>query len=258
MKIGICCDIETAVSISDIGYDFYELTVDELLVPHDNEAVFHSKLGLLERSEIKCFVLNRLLPKNLKIIGPDRNLNDIDSYLKTVFRRSREVGISCLVFGSGKSRSSPKGYLIQQAMKELEDFCRLATGYAEYYRTTLVLEPLCSETSNTLNTLAECREMISKINSPALKVLADLYHMQKVGDVYEEVELCGKDLFHVHICTASRFLPGYEDFDYLPFLNTLKKMDYSGSISIEANLYGGEDFSLPFKTLVPLLKIEDE
>ncbi|MGN0743366.1 MAG: hypothetical protein ACI4L8_11975, partial [Candidatus Fimadaptatus sp.] len=85
---------------------------------------------------------------------------------------------------------------------------------------------------------------------------ADGFHMAEMGEGPQAIEDAGAELMrHCHIANPDgRTYPQPDDaWDYAPFFASLKRIGYTGGVSIEA---GCDDFArrakLAFETLDPL------
>jgi sugar phosphate isomerase/epimerase len=106
---------------------------------------------------------------------------------------------------------------------------------AERHGTTFLLEPLNRYEGNVLNTLAEAAGLIRGLRSPAVRILADFFHMN-----IEETDLCGalRDagtlLGHVQLADSNRRPAGHGHTDFRAVAAQLRAMGYAGALSAEA------------------------
>ena len=83
-------------------------------------------------------------------------------------------------------------------------------------------------------------------------LLADLYHMKMENEGPDTLVKYGKLIRHVHIAEKQdRAVPGTYDEDFRPYVNALKKMSYTGKISIEARW---RDFDSQIPTAIETIK----
>lgn len=117
---------------------------------------------------------------------------------------------------------------------------RLATlsPIAEKAGVTLVLEALNTRVDHVGNFLTSTKEasaLIRDINSPFIKVLFDIYHMQIMGEnISETLKDCIDAIGYIHIADApGRHEPGTGEIDYGRIFNSLRAMNYEGVIGFE-------------------------
>lgn len=85
-----------------------------------------------------------------------------------------------------------------------------------------------------LDTAAECLEVIGEVNSPAIKLLYDVYHSVVMGeepaDVIRHVDRIG----HIQVAdTNGRHEPGSGTIDWVGVMSALRQSGYSGDIGME-------------------------
>ena len=151
--------------------------------------------------------------------------------------RAEQAGIEIIVFGSGGARAIPAGFDPATAHTQLVAFSTMAARLAANHGVTIVLEPLNPGECNVLNTVGEGADFVREVNHPAFRLLADAYHMMRGEDPWESIVTHGELLHHVHLATAtSRFAPGAEPCDFIPFFKALARARYTGRVSIEGKI----------------------
>ena len=105
---------------------------------------------------------------------------------------------------------------------------------------TLAIEPLHSKECNFINSLAEADAIASRVNHPAVQILADVYHMAQDNEPPAQIEKYAARLCHVHVADpVTRGAPvGDAAARVAPYLDALKRIGYARGISIEC---GGTD-----------------
>ncbi len=93
-----------------------------------------------------------------------------------------------------------------------------------------------------LNTCEEALEYVGSVGSPNLKILLDTYHMNiEEDDICAAIKRAGASLGHLHIGENNRKPPSYGHIPWLGIGETLRAMNYNGSIVMEPFLLpGGE------------------
>ena len=105
----------------------------------------------------------------------------------------------------------------------------------------MILEPLGPDYSNYINTLPEAVRVIQAAENDNLFIMADLRHLYRGGEPYQDIVDCAPYLHHVHIDYPDTFparpfpTPG-DGFDYAPFLDAVKRAGYDDTLTIEADI----------------------
>ncbi len=93
-----------------------------------------------------------------------------------------------------------------------------------------------------LNTCEEGLAYVDRVGSPNLKLLLDTYHMNiEEDDICAAIKKAGTSLGHFHLGENNRKPPGYGHIPWVRIGETLRAMNYNGSIVMEPFLLpGGE------------------
>ena len=148
------------------------------------------------------------------------------------------LGGKFVVFGSGGSRKISEGFSREEGMEQIEWAAREAGRVAETKGITIVMEELRKEECNTLNSITETYAFVKKVNHPAVKLLADYYHMVQAGEGMDEFVKFADEIRHMHFAEpVNRTAPKVTDeFDYKEFFALLDKLGYTGGVSVEARV----------------------
>ena len=172
MKFGVCVgtDIEKMKLIKAIGYDYAESHCQEI-AKRDKEHLDAMKATGIPVVAANCFI-------GMKVVGEEKNEDAIKEYLETLFEKASYLGLKHLVFGSSAARRIPDGMSLEEGRAEIVDFLKnLVVPVAEKYNLTVAIEPLRPEECNAINTVADGVEIAKRVDSPFVKVLADVAHM---------------------------------------------------------------------------------
>ncbi len=237
MKFGVCGDVKMAALAARDGYDYMEWSVAELLRPRESEEAFKAAFGAQKAATPPYQAANGFVPGDLKITGPNVDASGLEAFVRTTMERAGMFGLDIIVFGSGGARQIPDGFDRQRAHDQLVAFCRMVGPIAQRHGITVAIEPLNKAECNVLNTVAECAALVNEVAHPAIRLLADAYHMMRDGDPVESILEHGHLLVHTHIATVpSRYAPAAEPCDFAPFFAALKKVQYRGRVSIEGKI----------------------
>lgn len=233
-KVGICTGLNNSGILISAGFSYLEEGVRNFLIPEKSDGDFEKKLILLKSAGIPVESCNSFLPGELKCLGPEIHHEAILRFAETAFRRASLSGIKVIVFGSGGSRAIPDGFSREKARSQFINLCRQMGPIAKKYDVTVCLEPLNKKECNFINSVSEGGEIVKDVNHKNIKLLADIYHMRMENEGPESIIKYGHLLRHVHIAEKEgRSAPGTHGEDFGPYFAALKKVNYTGRISIE-------------------------
>ena len=234
VRFGCCGSIADAPLIRDAGYEYIELPVGTLMSATD-EAAYQRITHEILAMGLPVETCNVFIPATLKITGPEVAREPLWQYAAMALQRMGEIGVRVCVFGSGGARSIPEGYDRTQALDQLAAFLDHVQETSARHGVRVVIEPLNRGESNVFNSVAESDEFNQSRGLHGIGVLADLYHISVEGETYDGMVAAGDRLGHVHVADADRSAPGEgAATDYAGFFQTLKRMGYPGTISVEA------------------------
>ncbi len=196
MKFGVCVgtDIEKMKYIKSLGYDYAESHCQEI-AKKDKEYLDEMKATGLPVVAANCFI-------GMPVVGENRDFAAIDEYLETLFSKSAYLGLKYLVFGSSGARRIPEGMSLEEGRSQIVEFIKYhVLPVAEKYDLPVAIEPLRPEECNAINTVDEGVEVAKAVDSPYVKVLADVAHMFVQGEDMNKL-LDYKD-FVVHAHTSN-------------------------------------------------------
>lgn len=131
--------------------------------------------------------------------------------------------------------------------REVSDFDKFTTMFdrlkalapiAEKAQIKLVLEALNTIVDHAGNYLAYTRDsakLVKMVNSPYIKVLYDVYHMQIMeGNVIDNIKKYIDFIGYVHIADVpGRHEPGTGELNYTNIFNAFRSLNYDGVIGFE-------------------------
>ena len=214
------------------GYDFAEYSVGTLLKLTDDE------VRKLNNDNLNIIVCKNFIPSEFKIVECSDELFD---YVEKALKRTDELGIEYIVFGSGAARTIPENMSYEDGIKCIEKFLVRCDEICSKYKTKIVIEPLNKKECNIFNTVEESLETLKKLSLDNILLLADAYHMYRENEPLEILEEASPYLRHIHVAEPyERTYPGQKDGKYLTaFLNKLKEVGYEKTVSVEC---GFKDF----------------
>ncbi len=121
------------------------------------------------------------------------------------------------------------------ALKYLEDELNHLGEHAASQKQFLLIEPLNRYETNLLNTLDDGRQLLKRLATKSVKLLADLFHMNiEEVNVAEAIRQAGADVGHVHFVDSNRSAAGMGHTDFAPIATALRDIGYDGYLSAEA------------------------
>jgi hydroxypyruvate isomerase len=114
---------------------------------------------------------------------------------------------------------------------------KLAAPIAEQSGVQIWLEPLNNLIDHPgmfMNTASEGLDIVEEVNSPAVRLLYDVYHSTVMGESWAEVLKRGHLIGHVQVAdTNGRHEPGSGTIDWAKFMPALRATGYQGDIGME-------------------------
>jgi D-psicose/D-tagatose/L-ribulose 3-epimerase len=122
-----------------------------------------------------------------------------------------------------------------RTVNRLIEGLRPVIEYAGDRGVTLALEPLNRFETSLMNTVEQAMEVVERVDSPALGVCLDTFHMNiEEKDPSAAVRQAGRRIAHVQACGTDRGTPGEDQFGWSGFVDALVETGYRGHVSIES------------------------
>lgn len=180
---------------------------------------------------------------DFSLVDPSHKEKYID-YLKESIKAAKTIGAKSVTI---HSNALGDGGIVVNHYDELSDTVKLCSMYdmllecakiAEKEEINLNLEALNITTDHVGNFLKYTQmgaEICRLINSPRLKLLYDVYHMQiNEGCICDTITQYGNQFGHVHVADApGRHEPGTGEINYKKVLRHLEESGYQGLVGYE-------------------------
>lgn len=239
MKIGGFGHIEDYEKIQAAGFDYAELDIPEIEELSDGD--FEAFCKKVETVGFPVLTGARALPAAEAWFFTEKfSLETYRDFIVRACARAKRLGIQKIIIGNGKAR-----WLLNEDSIQMEqNFIDLLKLYARACADNgieMILEPLGPDYSNYINTLPEAVRVVKAAGNENLFIMADLRHLYRGGESYEDIVDCAKYLHHVHIDYPETFparpFPTADDgFDYAPFLDAVRRAGYDDTLTIEADI----------------------
>jgi D-psicose/D-tagatose/L-ribulose 3-epimerase len=235
VQVGWCTPLKTLEAAKAAGFDYAELGTSEIAALPD--ADFERALAEIKRIGLPVPAANLFLPGTLKVTGPQIDPDLQMAYVGKAFDRLAKIGVEILVFGSGGARRVPDGFPKEDAFKQLVDFGRRIAPEAQARGITVAIEPLRREETNIINSAAEGLDLVNAINHPNFQLMIDFYHLASEKEDPDIVLRARSNIRHLHTANPKgRVFPlAWNEFDYAPFFERLRTIQYDKRISVEAS-----------------------
>ena len=126
-------------------------------------------------------------------------------------------------------------------------------AHAQKEGVELFLEPLNRYEDYLVNTLGAAAELLRELGSPAVRIVADTYHMNiEESDPAAALLAVAPYIGHLQASDSNRLEPGAGHVDWALFGATVQAIGYQRSIAIESRLSGPAEQVLP--VVPPLLR----
>lgn len=234
MKVGICTSPESLEGIADPAFDYVEANVQQLLKPEESDDAFAPNRDLAASLALPIPTACCFLPGDLRVTGPSVDLDRLERYAATAFKRAAEVGIEVIVFGSGGARTLPEGFPVDEGFSQFVEANRRIAPLAERHGVTVVIEPLNQGECNFINSPTDGARVVEAVDHPNIRLLVDFFHMLREGQSPQEITDCGPLIEHAHLAENEvRSAPGVKGDDFRSFIRALRSIGYDKRISIE-------------------------
>ncbi|WP_221032070.1 sugar phosphate isomerase/epimerase family protein [Actomonas aquatica] len=158
------------------------------------------------------------------------------AYLEDCVRATAAIGASSF---SGVIYSRHPGSLRARPTEEhwqrSADGLRPAAKLAGELGVLVGIEPVNRYESYLINTCAQARELMARIDAPAMRIHLDTYHMNIEEKSFADATLlAGSDLIHYHLCENDRGIPGTGQVDWDGIFRSLAALNYQGNAALES------------------------
>lgn len=160
----------------------------------------------------------------------DRTFN----YLRDLVGLCADLGGTVMVLGSPLQRNLESGTSFAEASSRACELIQQLSPELKDSSITLAIEPLGPEETNFLTTARSAAKFVERIGSEWVGVTLDVKAMSTESDpIPEIIEAHQKWLRHFHANDPNRRGPGMGQVDFAPIGDALRRIGYSGWVSVE-------------------------
>ena len=237
MRFGVCAGRQQLAPLGDVTIDYLEENVQRFLCPEGPEEEFAAHLDETRTLPVPVEAANVFIPADLPLVASATQSVDLprlERYVRTALRRAEMAGIRVIVFGSGKARACPPDLDLGAGLRQIGEHLARWGDWAAGHGVSIAIEPLRRAETNMLNTVAESAALVEQLGPPAIRLLADTYHMACNGESPDDLRAFAPLLAHVHVAEyRERAAPGTHGEDFRPYFAALSQGGYDARISIE-------------------------
>jgi sugar phosphate isomerase/epimerase len=144
--------------------------------------------------------LHYIFEPDTSMVSDMRRIRRVAQHARSIIELAHDLECPVVVIGGSKQRSVPVEMDREVGIRRVvETFADIARS-AENLGITACFEAHNRYESNVGNTLAECSKYADEINSPAMKIAGDTYHMNiEEASLAGAIEASGQRLAHLHL-----------------------------------------------------------
>lgn len=234
---------------ADIGFDVLEFQAQPLLEMSD-EKLLKIKAEADKRGIELTYSLG--LDKKYDISSTDETvrLGGV-RYLKDIMKQVKKMdgkiisGVSYAGWGSPDYILEDKSAMFEASVKSMKELVKSA----EEMEITYCVEAVNRFEGALLNTSKEAVEYVKMVDSPAIGVLLDTYHMNiEENNIGDAIRYAGDYLKGFHTGENNRVVPGKGHLDWDEIFKALKDVNYKGRIVSEPFVLMGGEVGFSIKT----------
>lgn len=216
--------------VKSCGYEGLELNISSAILEKRDLLA-----SLVEENElpIPSFLTGAVYAEGLCLSSPDETsrrgaIECLIGYLDLAERFDAILVVGLL---QGLTRDEPD---METGLSRIVASMVEVTAAAEPRGVQLVMEPVNHLQVGFNNSVAEVRQLVQDVGSPALKPMVDTIHMNiEDQSITQPIFDCGPDLRHVHLCESNGGPFGSGHIDFASVLEALDKIGYDGFASVK-------------------------
>lgn len=215
-----------------LGFDSVELFAPSA------EAVDTPELqGLLESNKLELAAVGTgagWVIRKLQLCDPDASQRDkAKEFIRSIIDMGAKFDAPAII-GSMQGRWTNE---VDQptAMAYLSEALNELGEYAKRRNVALIYEPLNRYETNLVNTIASGVELLNRLSTDNVKLLADLFHMNiEEANIADAIRMGKGAIGHIHFVDSNRQPVGRGHMEFEPIARALKEIEYDGYASAEA------------------------
>lgn len=230
-----------------VGFDGIELS-------GRGDGVFAARAEELARARENGVLMPSAVVAQVPFLGdfdPERRqkaISELSELLRTLPKAGAAGIVSPNAFGVFSKRLPPFAVPRQddESLRLLVEALREVAAVGEEAGSAVFLEPLNRFEDYLINTLEQASRVVDEVGSPAVRVIADTFHMSiEESDIGAAIRAAGHRIAHVQLGDSNRLEPGAGHYDWDETLTALEDIGYDGWLAMECGLSGEPRDVLP-------------
>jgi D-psicose/D-tagatose/L-ribulose 3-epimerase len=217
----------------DWGFDSVEIALED--AAHIDPEVIKKAL---DDNDLQCNSICAAMGPGRDLRGTPEEQNAAKAYIESVLDLMPHLECPILVGPLYSSVGRAEAVAAAQYQAQWETVVahlKSLSGYAAQRNLKLAIEPLNRYETDFINTCEQALQMIADVDSAALMLHLDSYHMNiEEKDPAKAILQAGAKLGHFHACGCDRGTPGGDNINWDRIIAALKKINYTGSVVIES------------------------
>jgi sugar phosphate isomerase/epimerase len=229
-------DLSQVGQAASDGFDFVQ-AVQDLVVNLRDEEVLRQKARIHDGG-IPFKVCAVPLPADVRVTQKGFNIYVWMEHLKNAVHRMAELGCRKLVWSDGRARVLPIEGATAGSKEQVLQFLYMLCAVAADFDIAVLIEPLGPRRTNFLNTLKETAQFLARVRAENLSCLISLRELEPINLTLSDLADYKQFIGHVQMDNprsydGARICPRPNDgYEYAPFLQALKEIEYSADISL--------------------------
>jgi D-psicose/D-tagatose/L-ribulose 3-epimerase len=218
---------------SEWGFETVEISIEEF--SHIDPAFVRDELT---RHGLVCGSVAPCMGADKDLRGEPAQQRAGVEFLKRVIDRMIELDartMAGVVYSVvGRAEAVPPDQFRKQ-WKAVVKNLREVSAYAEDHGRVIAMEAINRFETDFINTCERGLELIADVDSPALKLHLDTFHMNiEEKDPAAAIRAAGPRLGHFHACGSDRGTPGNDSINWDAIAAALRAIRYDGDVVIES------------------------
>ncbi len=223
-------DVKTSIErVSRAGYDGIELVGEPEKYDAGEVNALCSDNGLAVSSICSIYTAER------DLCSPEPAIRaDAVEYVKRVADLAAEVHCPVMIVAPTECTKLKAWKNPVEERKWAIENMRKGGEYAGTVGVDLTIEAWNRYETYFLNRLDQCVELLKEIDLPNIGVMGDTFHMNiDEASIPDAFRNAGKYVNHIHLADSNRAAPGKGHLDFVPILQAIKDIEYTGYLSFE-------------------------
>ena len=204
-----------------------------------------------------------VMPPGRELVAADREtVAATQAYLRSCVDAAATVGSGVVagpLYASVGRKWRVEAAGRRKLVRELTANLAPLTEYAGERGVRLAVEPLNRFETSLINTVDQAMEIVEAVDSSALGVLLDTFHMNiEERDLPTGIRSVGNRLFHFHACANDRGAPGADHLDWAGIVVALRDVGYDGAVVIESFTAANDAIATAAAVWRPLAASQDD